>query len=56
MNFGDAVSRRFSRGNDADDIARRAIAVSYHQQAERTAQSEQNKPIFIVGVVGVVDQ
>ena len=40
MNFGDAVSRRFSRGDNADDIARRAIAVSYHQQAKRIAQPE----------------
>ena len=47
---------RLARGDDADDFALAFVTVNYNKKAEALAQAEKDEPIFLLGVVGVVDQ
>ena len=42
--------------DDADDIARRSVAVADHEQSQAAAQTEQDKSVLFFGVVRVVDE
>jgi hypothetical protein len=42
--------------DDADDVALRAVAVADHEQSQAAAQAEQDKPIFVFGVVRVINE
>ena len=42
--------------DDADDIAIRSAAVADHEQSQATAQPEQDKSVFLFGVVRVIDE
>ena len=45
-----------ARGDNTNDIAFAPVAVTDKQQSQRTAETQQNKTVFVLGVIGVVDQ
>ena len=49
-------ARRFARGDDADSVAFRPIAVHDDQDAQTAAQTKENEAVFVIGVIGVVNQ
>ena len=46
----------FASRDDADDIAFTAAAVANHEQPQAATQAEQDKAIFVFGVVWVVNE
>jgi hypothetical protein len=45
-----------ARGNDANDVAFNSVTVANQQQPQRAAQAQQNKALFIIRVIGIVNQ
>jgi hypothetical protein len=55
------VERPFGRiclagGDDPDDITTTAVTVANDESAKRGAQTEQDEAVFVVGVIGVIDE
>lgn len=48
--------RRLARRDDADDVAFRPVAVHDHEYTQNAAQAKENEALFLVGVIGIVDQ
>ena len=45
----------FPRGNDANDRIGFAVAMADDEQISFLAEAEDNKPLFFLGVLGIVD-
>ena len=45
-----------ARGDNANDIAFAPVTVTDKQQSQRAAEAQQNKTVFVLGVIGIVDQ